>query len=730
MSILGFELGQGYANTPLASYDATKWNLSPLWKKRSDIAGGAFFAPILPANFRPVETTAAIPGIMPDTIQWSSTLDWSFSFDNAATAATRRVQLFTFDRTGSQPLPQFVGFINITYPNATNFTFQGARVAYNLYTVGQAAVSGTTVTGTSTLWQTNRMSVGSRIVFGTQDPTTFNAANSSVITAIGAEGTITIADNLGTIGNGNYVIEDLQLYMGMRNATATNGGFFIVKGLSYRDFVFGGTAIPSATTVDNIKACYWLADATTVTNTNAIGLDMGTFVDWTHHYVYIGDSAATTNITIYKYNARVALTNLSSGKDFTSAVLTAKTGSQTGLTGNCAIVDNIKLATPVAGHGLGNGVEALFFCTVTRWYRIPTSGVIGSSTSFVTDGTTEVPPGGVNYIPASGALAFCKYVSTIDAFIIQTSNATGFRAYVSKYYNDGTRFWKIFLTDDKVLDQQAAFNEGGVIHGTTNNVLQTMGVCNGLLYMLGTGTTNITNIGRILPIGADAAFQIASLSSGGTVAASGQILISPKFTLGAGQVLSKVAFNQQDQVGGLISEGIAVPSEALYEFYRTTGISDNSGAWIPFPINDDFSTLGISGTDIQFAALARTIGITCVPPRAFSIVGTYQDFAGWTNFVGSELASDRTTKKFGWLFRTAFSGPVPPARVIIKDVFSGAVLVDDNTTANPGNFQRSTDGCATWGAYANTDKGNNTTYWQYQASMADNVNAIATLGPL
>jgi hypothetical protein len=731
MAILGIELNQGYANTPLASYDSTKWNLGTMIKKRTDLAGGAFMAPILPANFRPVETSAAIPGILPDGVQWSSTLDWSFSFDNAATAATRRIQLFTFDRT-SLALPTFIGFITVTFPWATNCTIQGAKVNYNLYTVGTASVSGTTVTGTSTLWQTNRMSVGSRIVFGTTDPTAYTAANSSVITNIGAEGTITIADNLGTIGVGVYVIEDLQMNLNLRNTTTTNGGFFVIKGLSYRDFVMGGSAVPAATTVDNIKACYWLADATTVTNITGIGIDQEAITNWTTQYVYIGDSAATTNITIYKYNCRVALTNLSSGKDFTSAVLTAKTGSQTGLTGNCAIVDNIELATPVAGHGTGNGVAALFFNTVSRWYRIPTSGIVGASTTFVTDGTTEVPVGGVNVFAATGALAFCKYVPTLDAFIINTSAATGFRAYVSKYYADGTRFWKIFLTDDKQLDQQSAYSEGGIIHGTTQNVLQTMGICGGLLYMLGTGTTAITNIGRILPIGSDALFQIASLTSGGTISATAQVAISPKFSLVAGQVLSTISAVTMTQMGHLTSEGLGVPTEAIYLFYRTSGIDNNTGSWLPVPVNGAVSS--VSGPlDCQLAILWRTVGLSCVPERVYQLTATYSDFASHPYFSISVSNSDKTLKRFGFWQDTAFGGTAMPVmRAMAFDRDNGNTLFDDNSgTGATGSWVRSVDAGVSWGAIGTMDKvGSRTVFLYIPSSMSDNVNARFKIGTL
>jgi hypothetical protein len=728
MSTISVEKAASLSTCALSAYDQTKWNLGTIMKQRTDLAGGTFIGPFTPQNFRPVETSAAKPGIMPRLIKWSATVGWMFLSDGAATGATRTEQLWLIDLTGVTT-PTFVGWITITPPTGNTHVVTGHQVTYKKYSTGTCAVSGTAVTGTNTLFQTNKQCVGSRIGFGTTDPTA--VTNWYNISAIGSETGATLATSAGTVVDGAYVIEDIKVVFSSKNGTAASGGIFLTKGLNYGDFTPAGSTIPAAVNTDNIKACYWLADASTVLNTAASGLAIDTETDWSNQTVYCIDSATTTNATIYVYNIRNALSNLGGvGKDFTTAGINImKTGQQTGLTGNVAASDNLDLATPVAGHGAGNGVKALFFCTTTRWYRVVVSGAnwVAAGTNFVTDVTQEVPPGGVSLYAASAALAACKYVSAGDFFIICTSNATGFRTYASKYYNDNTRLWKIFGTDDKQLDQQAAFNEGAIIHPTTQNVVQTFGVSSdGHVMMTGTGTTAVTNIGRIFPLGADAAFQVPV---SGVVATTAQVVIAPVMTTTGAQTFSRAFMNNAEQLGHTITEGIGIPCEAVYTYYRLTGISDNSGTWTKLADNDDMSAIA-GASSIQFLYAFRCIGLTSIPSRLFAVGVTYNDFTSIPQYAFSAEKSSAASKYFAFYFKTAFSSTVPALRIIIKDTDSGSTLVDDNTTTPTGTWEKTTDGTS-WVTWTNADRGNATTWLRYTPlSMSDNVKATPILGLL
>ena len=124
--------------------------------------------------------------------------DWVFLADNATAAATRRITFFAFDRTTSQFL--WKGFITGTLPAATNHTVRGFRAIYEKYTTGTVGVSGATVTGSGTAWSASRIFLGSRIGFGSSDPT--QITDWYYINAVGSDTSITIQVSDTAAGTG------------------------------------------------------------------------------------------------------------------------------------------------------------------------------------------------------------------------------------------------------------------------------------------------------------------------------------------------------------------------------------------------------------------------------------------------------------------------------------------------------------------------------------------------
>jgi len=255
-------------------------------------------------------------------IDMNFNIDWIFLADAAATGTTRRITCFEYRRGNSTFA--WKGFITLTYPTATNHTITGIRAAYQKYTTGTVAVSGATVTGTTTTWTTDRIVFGSRIGFGSTDPTQISTWY--YINAVGGNTSITIQNNVTATGTGGvaanlsiadgtaYVIEDLRILTTTTNATATNGGLYMNPGLSQDDFSVAGTTISAATTVDLQKRVYWLADAASVTNDANSGIAMDDFDSWTQQYCYVIERVAATTPSIYKYNIRSALASIVSGK--------------------------------------------------------------------------------------------------------------------------------------------------------------------------------------------------------------------------------------------------------------------------------------------------------------------------------------------------------------------------------------------------------------------------------
>jgi len=700
-----------------AGYDSAKLGLGPLMVQNNGSGNeGKWVGPLPIGVARPVETAAAIPGVFPWAMQWSSTIDWVFLADNAAAAVSRRVQLYEYNRVTSAFT--WKGFITMSYPFAGTqgtSTIRAFRMSYETYTTGTVGVSGTAVTGSATTWQTNRLTVGNRIGFGSTDPTQISTWY--LISAIASDTSITLSTDAGSIASSTaYVIEDLRCVTAVTNATTlSNGGLFLAKGLSYNDFFSGGTAIAAASATDNVKANYWLGDAPTSLNTASFGMGIQTRTDWNTQFVWVGDTLA--NPLLYKYNIRRNLT-LATGKDTTA--FTFRTGAGGAVTGTTSQVNNGRLVT--AAHGPGSGLSCFYFTTTTRIYRsIDVSSITASSTTWLSSGDvmTEIPPGSVNTFAATAGLSAIEFSSSLDNFIISTSGAGGFRSYVTRYFNDGSQIDRIFLLESRQIDQVSA-DPGTTPFATTNSVSQTSWTEGGVLYMAGVGTAATTNILRAIPIGAD--WEYATSTSCRVVTPSIATPNCSNFT--------RLYLNTIQVLGGDTGHNLGQAPEGIRAYYRTTGISDNSGPWTLLDDSGDLSGVD-SSPAIQFMFEYKVINLTCIPSRLLSYAVLYEDLSTDSHYQPSVAHSDTVNKRFAWRFSTAFGGTVPTLSIQLFDAVSGGTLVTNDTVAHAGSWQKSTDDGATWGSYNTTDKASDITYIRYTpASLGDNIKVRALLTQL
>lgn len=650
-------------------------------------------------------------------IDMNYNVDWVFLADGAATATTRRITCFEFRRGLS--LFTWRGFVTLTYPTATNHTIVGMRTVYAKYTTGTVQVATATVTGTGTTWSTDRINIGSRIGFGSSDPTQISTWY--YINAVGSNTSITIQNNVTAAGTGGvaanitvsagtaYVIEDLRVLTTTTNATATNGGLYMAPGLSQDDFTMAGTTIAAATTVDKIKGVYWLADASTVTNDVASGLAIDDQDSWTQQYCYVIERQAATTPAIYKYNFRTALASITAGK--TTSAFVFATGIQT-VTGNVSQTNNGRIGTLM--HGPGNAIKSLYFATTTRIYRVALSNITNGSTTFVSDVMLEVPTGGTATYSATGALTGVEISDQIDRLIVTSTGAAGVRSYVTKYNTNSDPFDHIFLIDSKQLDQQAA-DSSSVPHPNIQAGIINVWSEEGLTYICRAGTTSLTNSLYAVPLGADWAYADGSVK---------QRLYTPSLATPNAVKFVRAYFNTAQYLG---EDNLILPTEPVRMYYRTSGITDNSGSWTLIDQTGDLS--GVDGTSaIQFAIEFRTIGTFCLPNRVYNVCIVYEDNTTDSHYQPSVAFSSTTAKQFAWRFSTAFGGTVPTLKIQLFDAVSGSLLLTDDTATPTGTFEKSTNDGVGWGAYNTTDKGNDTTYIRYTpAALGDDVKVRALL---
>lgn len=651
-------------------------------------------------------------------IDMNYNVDWVFLADTATAAATRRISLFEFRRGTS--VFTWKGFVTLTYPTATNHTIVGMRAIYAKYTTGTVGVSTATVTGSGTTWSSDRINIGSRIGFGSTDPTQISTWY--YINAVGSDTSITIQTNATAAGTGGtaanisissgtaYVIEDLRILTANTNATATNGGLYMAPGLSSEDFTVAGMTIAAATTSDKIKGVYWLADASTVTNDVASGLALDDQDSWTQQYCYVIERQAATTPAIYKYNFRSALSSISSGKTTSAFVLS--TGVQT-VTGNVSQTNNGRVGT--LNHGPGSGVKSLYFATTTRIYRVAISNITTGSTTFLSDAMVEVPTGSTSTYAATGALTGVEISDQIDRLIVTSTGAAGVRSYITKYNTNSDPFDHIFLIDSKQIDQSLADSDS-VPHPSINAGIINVWSEEGLTYISRAGTTSATNMLFAVPLGADWAY------ANGTVK---QRLVTPSLSTPNAEKFVRMYFNCAQYLG---DDNLTIPTEPVRVYYRTSGISDDSGSWTLIDKTGDLTAV-TGASAIQFALEFRTIGTFCLPNRVYNICVVYEDDTTDSHYQPSVAHSSTSSKRFAWRFSTAFGGTVPTLRIRLYNAETGGLLLDDTTTAAAdGTWEKSTNDGGAWGSYNTTDKGNETTYIRYTpTSLADDIKVRALL---
>ena len=693
------------STTPLTSYDSSLTNLGSLIvQKTGGTAVEKFAGPIPVSVARPMEASTAIACQYPHVLEFAPDEHWVFLADLTTAASTRRVVLYKF--TPSTQAWSWRGFITLTYPAATAHTIRGLRVVRHTHSAGTVQVTGTALTGTGTLFTTNRLAAGGRIGFGTTDPT--QVTTWYYVSAIGSETGMTLTASTTVPGGTSYVYEEFRIYTSTTNATTTNGGLFVAKGVNYDDFVPGGTTINAATTTDNLKAVYWLADASTVLNTIAAGLSIGSATPTnTNTDLYVLNAESGTTVRIYKYNGRAALSGLASGKSTSAFVL--RTGVQT-TTGTTSQTNTHRIAT--LGHGPGSGQSNLYFATTTRIYRCPESGIIDASTTFISDAMLEIPPGSANTFAATSAMTSVEYAASIDRLIITTGAAS--RTYLTQYNSTSSPLDKVMFCNNNQIDQSTA-NSGLAAYPSSLSggfsVWSEAGIC----YLARTGTTAAINLLYAFPLGAD--WDFASSTN--------QRLVSPEISTPNCSHYSKLGVFHEGMIG---SDNLGIALEPFRAYYRTSGISDNSGSWTLISETGDLSSIaGASSIQIMFEF--KVASNFCLPARIFGFVISYEDTATDSHYQPSVQHSSTTAKRFGWRFATAFGGTVPTLTIRLYDAVTDSLLLTDTTAAAAnGTWEKSTNDGGAWGSYNTTDKANETTYIRYTpTSLADNIKVRAIL---
>lgn len=687
----------------LNSYTSSLCSFGSLFKQYSGSAN--YIAPIQTVAVSLPEVST-FTTTYPHVYKWSDRYYWIFTADISTAAITRRIVMYQYDRqTESASL---VGSILMNFSGISgNKTSRGVRGLVYTHTTGTVEAAATsTITGTSTQFQTERIAVGARIGFGSTNPN--NITTWYNITAIASDTSLTIDQSVTVAGGTAYVIEEIRIAYICTNATAANGGLFLVKGLNPSVFV-GNTSISEASTTDNVRAIYFLKDAATNNNTVAYGIGVDDQVDTSTHDCYILNADATTTARIYKFNLRASL-SVSSGA--TTSAFSFRTGTAT-TTGTISTGNNGRVFT--VNHGTASGIKSFWFATTTRIYRSAITDITNAGTGHLSDAMIEVPAGSTTTYPVTANMTQVDYTGTIDRLLITTGTAP-FRMHVAQYKLDGSQFEKYIVPDlGRLKSSTTSANTALTI--SSRAVTQNVWTEDGILFTIPLSVTTGINVLYIYPgFGADWTYADSA----------NQYVITPKMaTLNATKLYRAYVTNKEIEGG----ESLGSATDGFELYARTSGIDDNSGGWTL--LNPNFDLTGLTpGTHIQFKIAFETLSDLCLPTKIYSICCVYEDGSQDYHYEPSLTYSSAQNRIFAWRQAQSWGSNIPNLRIRLYNVATNALIHDDDIISVAfGTWEYSTNGTVwnSWSAAQDT-VGN---YIRYTATSLPNnitVRALLTQG--
>jgi hypothetical protein len=299
----------------------------------------------------------------------------------------------------------------------------------------------------------------------------------------------------------------------------------------------------------------------------------------------------------------------------------------------------------------------------------------------------EIPPGGTNTYTTSSLLSSCEISSNIDRLVISTSGANGSRSYITRYNTISEPFDHTFLVDDKQLDNSSA-DSRSVPHPSISLSPFSFSINEGILYICRLTVSSLSNQLYTLPLEADYNYAIQN----------NQLLITPKLDISDSNKLYNIYVNNIPKLG---EDEFSLSTESYRVYYRTNGISDNTGTWNLLDCSGDLT--GVYGTEIQFAFTFKTIGTTCIPARLLGFSLIYEDNSTDGHYQPSVAKSNISTNIFAYRQSVLWNSNIPNMRIRMYNASTGNLILDDDTiSSNYGTWQYSSDNGVSWNAWDNT----------------------------
>lgn len=517
-------------------------------------------------------------------IRYTKNLDYLFTTN---TSNTQNIQYMIYNRKENKFYQG--GVVYIFFRGTTNMYIYDADINIESSSDGYVTVSGNTVTGTNTNFNSSGFSVGSRIGFGSTNPEAITEWYE--VASIISDTSLTLRETLSKTypPNSPYIIEEvIMISANYWNTNPYNlGGVYITKGMNFT-FMKHNNTVPFATTVDRVRATYRIINPGTNLIINGWSLAALPKASNNEHIFYVLIEQGNT-MRIACFNAKAPLT-LTAGESTSAFKYMTKSY-------DCInTADGLRMFC--LPFGPGRNKYSIYFRSggATVLQRIDLDDIKQDGDLFGQDhgyvrpianafrGFNHLNPSNARYIPNLEQMLFSATLNTVvpyDTNYPYHYNEFGEVTYENSDYRMPSK--------DTVshLRESSNFN-----------------ISDGLWYYV----ANSYKLG-VFPGEAD--WRFASRNNARIITHSIDTSHITKF--------NKLLVHHPEVLG---SHDLGSMPEPFRVYFRTEGISDDSGDWCL--LNDSFDMSFITPKDdIQFMFEFRVLGRASVPNRIYGLSISY-----------------------------------------------------------------------------------------------------------
>jgi len=166
-------------------------------------------------------------------------------------------------------------------------------------------------------------------------------------------------------------------------------------------------------------------------------------------------------------------------------------------------------------------------------------------------------------------------------------------------------------------------------------------------------------------------------------------------------------------------------SEPYKIWYRTSGISDNSGGWTIVP-NGGVLTGVTAASTIQFRIKFKTAGTHCLPSRVYSVCVVYENSVDIPSHLKWNFTDTNNSSGNVGFLQTCYYGSVPDLQIDYYRADTDVNVLSQASTSSTNGVFEYWDG-SSWTSGLGTDTINIRRRFRPTASLPTGVNVYARL---